>query len=54
MGYYQRQIDDVLNAKDNDWYGQYQLKIKGNRVDTNWLNITPTELKKIRRILTRS
>ena len=51
MGYYQDQIDDVLEEPEPGWY---KIKITSVTKATKWMNITPKELSQIRAILKRA
>lgn len=46
MGYYQEQIEKVIRS--TDYKGMFKLKIRSDDTETNWMDITPDELIKIR------
>jgi len=54
MGYYKREINRVLKNEPKPYGNRYRLKVKGDKTETRWMNITPGELKKIKGILNRS
>jgi len=51
--YYKGQINKVLKNDPKPYGNRYRLKVKGYGVETNWMNITSGELKKIKGILNR-
>lgn len=51
--YYKSQIDRVLKVEPKPYGNRYKMKITGEFSETKWLDITPSELRKIRAILNR-
>lgn len=51
--YYKGQIDKVLKGDPKPYGNRYRMKITGDKAETNWMNITPGELRKIKKILNR-
>lgn len=51
--YYKDQIQRVLDKDPKPYGNRYHMKIQGDTAETKWLSITPTEVKKIKKILNR-
>jgi len=51
--YYKNEINRVLKADPKPYGNVYRMKIKGDSSETRWMNITPTELKNIKKTLNR-